>query len=118
MITLQEQFEKDFPDKSVREIIAYDKYKDTNFTNYDLDLRGYINLEELNLAGNLDNNKITSIKLPQSSKLRRLYLRGNNLTSVDFLNTIPNPKKLEALTISDNNIQPTDISIFGRFVNL
>jgi hypothetical protein len=40
MTTLQEQFEKDFPDKSVKEIEARGKYKNSNFTNYDLDLRG------------------------------------------------------------------------------
>ena len=41
MTTLQEQFEKDFPDKEVEEIFARKKYSDSNFTNYDLDLREY-----------------------------------------------------------------------------
>ncbi|MCE8159262.1 MAG: hypothetical protein I3270_01650 [Candidatus Moeniiplasma glomeromycotorum] len=52
MIVLQEQFEKDFPDKGVREIDAYAKYINSSFTNYDLDLREYKNLTKLSLSGN------------------------------------------------------------------
>jgi hypothetical protein len=47
MTTLQEQFERDFLFKSVGGIIAGKKYLNSNFTNYDLDLREYKNLEEL-----------------------------------------------------------------------
>lgn len=93
MVTLQEQFEKDFPNKGVKDIYANNKYENSNFTNYDLDLREYKNL-------------------------RILMLDSNNFTSVDFLNTIPNPEKLEQLQIYNNKIQPTDISIFSKFVNL
>ena len=94
MTTLQEQFEKDFPDKSVREIIIDGKYLiNTNFTNYDLDLRAY-------------------------SNLIGFFCSSNNLTSVDFLNQLHNPEKLKILTIYDNNIQPTDISFFSKFINL
>lgn len=93
MTTLQEQFEKDFPDKSVREINADGKYQYSNFTNRDLDLREYRNLKELELA-------------------------DNNLTFVDFLNQLPNPEKLELVGIYNNEIKPTDISFFSKFVNL
>jgi Leucine-rich repeat (LRR) protein len=93
MTTLQEQFEKDYPNKTVGKIFANKKYKNSNFTNWDLDLSEYVNLE-------------------------RLELSGNDLTFVDFLKTIPNPEKLEFLSVSYNKIQPTDISIFSKFVNL
>jgi len=42
----------------------------------------------------------------------------NQLTSTEFLNTLPNPDKLEVLMIFSNNIPPTDIIIFSRFSNL
>ena len=93
MTTLQEQFKKDHSDKNTKIISACGKYLDTKFTNRDLDLSEYKNLQSLNLA-------------------------NNKLTSVDFLNTIANPKKLEELWIYNNNIQSTSIEIFGKFTNL
>src|SRR5436305_4866329 len=114
MVTLQEQFEKDFPNKEARTIVAPGKYGNSNFVNYDLDLTKYTKLEILYLQ----SNKITSVKLCSSGNFINLSISYNNLTSVDFLNTISNPKKLEGIKIFNNNIQPTDISIFSRFVNL
>lgn len=119
MTTLQEQFERDFPDKGVREIKAgvcegVFKYRDSNFTNYDLDLREYVNLEKLDLNG----SKITSLNLSGLKQLLVLHLNANNLTSVDFLNGLSNAIKLEDLSVHSNNIQPTDISFFSKFVNL
>ena len=115
MTTLQEQFERDFPDKGVEVIRVGGKYLTSNFTNRDLDLRGiYENVEMLDL----NTNGITSINLSGCKNLNILYLSYNSLTSVDFLNTIPNPEKLETLVISSNKIQPTDISVFSKFINL
>src|SRR5688572_17204131 len=93
MTTLQEQFEKDFPDKSMREINASRKYQYSNFTNYDLDLRAYGNLTKLNCS-------------------------ENKITSVEFLNQLPNPENLVNLIIYDNNIQPTTLDFLRPFVNL
>jgi len=50
--------------------------------------------------------------------MKYLGCSGNLFTSVDFLNTLPNPEKLTKLNIKDNNIQPTDIEIFRKFTNL
>ena len=113
MTTLQEQFEKDFPDKGVRSIGNGGRFKSSELTNRDLDLREYENLTSLSL----DNN-LTSINLSNQKNLIYLNLNSSNLTSVDFLNQLPNPEKLEHLIIYNNNIQPTDISIFSKFVNL
>src|SRR5436190_1421491 len=113
MTTLQEQFERDFSDKSVREIDAKRKYQDSNFTNYDLDLREYKDVEKFNLTG----NKITSVSLSGCKELKELNLFGNRLTSVDFLNTIPSPEKLEELVIGHNRIGG-DLKMFSKFVNL
>jgi len=135
MTTLQEQFEKDYPDKEAVYINAHSKYWYSDFVNRDLDLREYVNVAILELS----DNKISSIKLPKNSKIKRMMLgrsqltqidlsqqeelmdldlNENNLTSIGFLNTLPNPEKLESLYIFNNKIQPTDISIFSRFVNL
>jgi len=114
MTTLQEQFEKDFPDISVRRERFSGKHRNSSFTNYDLDLRKYVNI------GVVEFNwyKITSINLSECKKLTRLDLSNNDLISVDFFKDLPNPEKLEYLAICNNNIQPTDISIFSKFVNL
>ena len=58
------------------------------------------------------------INLSECKNLRNLFLADNNLTFVDFLNTLTNPEKLERLYIYGNNIQPTDISFFSKFINL
>jgi len=50
--------------------------------------------------------------------LRELNFSANRFTSVDFLNTLPNPEQLEELRINCNNIQPIDIAFFSKFVNL
>ena len=183
MTILQEQFEKDFPDKSVAQIYILRKYEKSSFTNYDLDLREYKdlkwielafnkitsidlskqkslrilglnhnnlnsldlsgceNLRELGLSGNklistsdlismlsskckklikleLNSKNLTSINLSEFKDLKELNLCCNDFISVDFLNTIPNPEKLEKLVIHSNKIQPTDIEIFSKFVNL
>jgi Leucine-rich repeat (LRR) protein len=148
MTTLQEQFEKDFPDKSVREIRTEAKYD--NSTNYDLDLREYKNLTILDCScnnltslSNLPNglthlkcsrNNLTSLSnLPNS--LTYLDCSNNNLTS---LSNLPNSltyldcsnnnltsidflnqlPNLEKLVICDNNIQPTTLDFLKHFVNL
>src|SRR5947209_3022376 len=112
MTTLQEQFERDFSNRE--RMIEICRYKNRNFTNYDLDLREYRNLWILNLMG----SNLTSINLSGCELLRTLRLENNQLTSADFLNTLPNPEKLTDLCIYNNNIQPTNISIFSKFVNL
>ncbi|CAI2161389.1 10324_t:CDS:10 [Funneliformis geosporum] len=74
-----------------------------------LDVSGCVNLTILRC---FDNN-LTSLNLDGLTNLTHLYCLDNNLTSIDFLNQIPNPEKLEKLVIFNNNIQPTDISIFN-----
>ncbi|KLL02273.1 MAG: hypothetical protein MRERC_3c131 [Mycoplasmataceae bacterium RC_NB112A] len=44
MVILQEQFEKDFPDKKIKEIDASKKYQENNFTNLDLNLKEYFKM--------------------------------------------------------------------------
>jgi len=116
MTTLQEQLNRKYPTKEDRENI-----KDINSNEIgsgsergELDLSEYKGLEKLILPG----NKIISVNFSGCKELTIVNLVENDLTSVDFLNTIPNPEKLESLSIFDNNIQPTDISFFSKFINL
>ena len=91
MTTLQEQFERDFPDKSMRFCFdANKKYENSNFTNYDLDLGEYKNLELLHL-GRVNN--LTSLNVSNCPKLKNLLcddylflenkIKGLEKTSID-----------------------------------
>src|SRR3954470_12990912 len=95
MTTLQEQFEKDFPNKSVEKIEICGKYENTNFTNYDLDLSEYVNSTKINCS----YNGITSLNISGLTNLTIIVCNNNNLTSVDFFNDLPHPKRLEKLAI-------------------
>jgi hypothetical protein len=79
-----------------------------------LNLSGLERLEELYCIEGF----LTSLNLSDLGNLKTLVCSRNFLTSIDSLNHLSNPEKLECLTIYDNNIKPTDISIFSRFVNL
>ncbi|CAI2162294.1 13560_t:CDS:2, partial [Funneliformis geosporum] len=79
-----------------------------------LDVGGLVNLKELFCS----MNTLTYLDLNGCANLETLSCGDNYLTSIDFLNQLPNPEKLENLVIYDNNIQPTDIEIFSKFVNL
>lgn len=56
--------------------------------------------------------------LSDCANLKTIEGFDNDLTSVDFLNTLPNPKKLTYLDIRENNIKLTDLICFSRFINL
>jgi len=79
-----------------------------------LDLNSFVNLRYLNCS----DNQLTNLDLSKCSNLEELSCYDNQFTSVDFLNTLPRPEKLEDLVIFNNNIQPTDIAYFSKFVNL
>jgi len=79
-----------------------------------LDLAGFANLEILDCAG----NQLTNLNVSKNVNLKELNCPYNQLTSVEFLNNLPHPEKLEELTIYNNNIQPTNIAIFSKLVNI
>jgi len=101
MTTLQEQFEKDFPNKSVKGIDCGSRYTNSNFTNWDLDVREYKeltglfcssnNLTSLDVSGlsnltKLDcsyNNNLTSLNVSGCSNLTKLSCCANKLTSLN-----------------------------------
>jgi Leucine-rich repeat (LRR) protein len=78
MLTLQEQFEIDYPNKFVQKIDADKKYPRLIFANYDLDLNEYKNLKDLSLG----SNQINSLNISQLSNLTLINLHNCPLTSL------------------------------------
>jgi hypothetical protein len=129
MTTLQQYLNEKYPSREfkgkVKKILDYNiaierKEQDQNelFEKGELDLSGFVNLEILSVSGSMLKGSLTNISLSDCYNLKELCIPFNNLTSIDFLNTIPHPEKLKRLSIFNNNIQSTDIEIFSRFVNL
>jgi len=58
------------------------------------------------------------LNLTDYPNVEEIILEDYKLTSIGFLNTLPNPEKLEELIIHGNNIELTNIEIFSRFNNL
>lgn len=106
---------------------------DENLTGH-LDLTDFINLEEINITltqitslnlvslNKLNKlrcslNKLFDIDLTLCSNIAEFYCHGNYLNSLDFLASLDS-KKLRKLSIRSNNFSLSDLSPFGRFVNL
>ena len=99
-------------------------------------LKGFINLRVLNCRHNRitkldlsdcknlrqlycdDNQKIKNLDLSALSELEWLDCSDNELSNLNFLNTIPHPKKIQALVILNNRFPPSDLTTFSRFTNL
>jgi hypothetical protein len=121
MTTLQQYLNQKYPTKedkeAVKEIDSRDIFKGiskNNLENFVLDLSKFSSIEKIFT----ENLLLTELNINGLINLQELHVGNNNLTSVDFLNHLPNPEKLKSLTIYNNKIQPTDISVFSRFVNL
>jgi hypothetical protein len=116
MTTLQEYLSILHPNKEskekVKEICFYKKIEEVN--GGELDLSDFPNVEQISL----NNFDLTKLTLKNCANLKELNCSSNDLVCADFLNDLPNPEKLERLIIYGNNIEPTDIAIFNRFVNL
>ncbi|KAF0408744.1 Serine/threonine protein kinase [Gigaspora margarita] len=79
-----------------------------------LDLREYSNLEELVIEMNQITNLIFSEKNKNISKIEAY---DNQLTSLDFLNSLPNPEKLKWLGVFQNQISSNNLEVLAPFVN-
>jgi len=73
-----------------------------------------INLKEVDLQC----SEFVSLNFSECPSLEKIWLQNCQITSIDFLNTLPNPEKLKELRVSDNKIQSTDIAFFSYFKNL
>lgn len=106
------------------------------WNNYDLvsvNTGKLTNLLELNLANNsaftgldVQNNTkltllnisktgITSLNLSKQTELKTLYTGDSKITTASYLSAMPNPEKLETLSVYANQLTSLDVS---RFTNL
>ncbi|CAH1755710.1 4963_t:CDS:1 [Entrophospora sp. SA101] len=100
----------------------------------ELDLSEYVSLEKLIISrsgltkltlGNKPKltyfdctyNELTDLDVSKCSNLTTLYCGKNKLTSIDFLNHLPNFEKLIQLAVSKNKLTG-NLEFFSRFVNL
>jgi hypothetical protein len=129
MVTLQEYLDQKYPTKEdkekVKEIASHKicgERKSQGITKLlkggKLDLRGFVNIEEVLLHEDSLRTPITELYLGTCANLSKLCCQCNKLTSVDFLNQLSCPEELKVLQLFNNNIESTDIKIFSRFTNL
>jgi len=141
MVTLQEYLNKKYPTKKEKEKVERIDVRGLyqQLDGKELDCRSYPNLKvlflythylkspiiKIDLKQNINlvelssyESQLTNIDLSNNPNLKILNLRNNQLTSTGFLNYLPNPEKLEELALCGNNIQPTNIEIFSKFINL
>ncbi|CAG8590914.1 uncharacterized protein OCT59_026537 [Rhizophagus irregularis] len=99
-----------------------------------LSLKGFINLEFLNICNHkittLDvsdclqlrelrcsDNKLTNIDLTGLDKIEKIFCDGCQLTNLEFLKTL-NPVRLVTLRMNNNKFPAQDLSCFTPFINL
>ncbi|CAG8794639.1 11345_t:CDS:1, partial [Gigaspora margarita] len=85
---------------------------------------------------NCHNNYLTSLKINDCRNLKVIYCSLNRFTTLELSNLVelkklisfnghltqipilPNPEKITELVIRNNNIKPSDLTIFSQFKNL
>lgn len=115
--TLQEYLNWKYPTKEDKEGVREITH-DKRLEGGELNLSEFKNVEWVSVRGHLLKTMLTKLNFSNLVNLNYLNCANNALTSADFLNQLPNPEKLERLCIYNNNIQPTDIEIFSKFVGL
>jgi len=80
-----------------------------------INLKGFTNLKKLSFYY---NKELTDLDLSDCNELQKIEGFDCNLTSINFLNTLPNPEKLINLDICGNNIALSDLTCFSKFTNL
>lgn len=142
MVTLQEYLDKKYPTKEKVERITIEPKDNPHFRDIEggeLDLSTYSDLKEVTIREVYLKTHLTKLFFKSNPKLeyldcgyvslsdldisgcsnlKEIKCQFNQLTSVDFLNTLPNPEKLEYLFIYNNKIQSTNIDCFSKFINL
>lgn len=126
--TLQEYLEWKYPTKedkeSVKKIDIFNiqlKLKEEIgriLGGRELDLQEFVGLKDLSISGSYLISPLIKLNVNNCSSLKELDCSANNLTSIDFLNQLPNPENLRELLVYNNNIEPTNIEVFSKFVNL
>ncbi|CFW92820.1 putative Non-specific protein-tyrosine kinase [endosymbiont DhMRE of Dentiscutata heterogama] len=76
-----------------------------------------LNVNDCKKLGRIEcfNNQLTTLNLSNLKELEKLKCFNNYLTQIPYL---PYPEKITSLNISNNNINPSDLSIFNQLRNL
>jgi hypothetical protein len=81
-----------------------------------LKLEGELNRVEVLI---IEKTNITELDLSECSNLEQITVEQNlSLTSINFLDRLPNPEKLKHLEIRSNGFAPTTLDFLKLFVNL
>src|ERR1044072_5307216 len=111
MVNAQEWLGKNYPKEERSEITELSighKYLEG-----ELGLNDFINLEKVYCR----DNQLINLTLPNyCPNLTKIDCGNNQLAKLDF--SVPNPKKLKELNITNNNFSESDLSIFSLFTNL
>ncbi|RHZ35836.1 hypothetical protein [endosymbiont GvMRE of Glomus versiforme] len=108
MVNAQEYINNNFPKDS--KAINVSK---RNLTG-SLDLREYLQLEELVIEINQISNLIFS---ENNKNITKIEAYNNQLTSLNFLTSLPNPERLKWLGVFQNKITLDNLNILVSFVN-
>nr|CAG8454448.1 11752_t:CDS:2 [Entrophospora candida] len=100
-------------EREKRENITFLNINNKNLAGH-LDLHDFASLESLSCLG----NKLTSLDLSSCSNLIKLNCSSNKLTSTEFLQEIPNPKKLEVLRINKNEGLKENLNFLSLFTGI
>ncbi|CAB4430870.1 unnamed protein product [Rhizophagus irregularis] len=105
---------REYPNLEKLEIFGYFEYiNNSNISTTELYL-DCKNLKELTCS----RINLTILDFKQNNELERLNCCYNNLTSINFLKNLSNPKNLKILKIDNNNIKSTTLDFLRPFVNL
>src|SRR5688572_9107484 len=102
MVNAQDWLNKYYPHTERKNITHINIYPDLE--GY-LDLKGFINLKEIYCSG----KKISGLNVKECNKLESLCCSDNNLTSIEFLNHLPDKTKLTVLDVRNNNFFQQDL---------
>lgn len=111
MVKAQEWLDQNYPKEKRRKITKLEI--NNSYLEGSLDLTDFKNLEKLECIG----NQLTNLVLWNPSKIYALYCYENYINNFHFLNDLDS-KKLEEISISNNDLPKSDLSIFSRFTNL
>ena len=130
VMTLQNYLDKKYPTKKQREVIELivavpDDYFEGHSYSYQKSVLGNGEGSQRKKQAilpiprslNLNWDNLDLSDFPNVDEIELLGME-HGLTSIDFLNTLPSPEKINGIFLYGNNIKPTNIEVFSRFVNL
>ena len=110
MVKAQEWLDQNYPNREERRNVFKLELRGTNFQGH-LDLRDFVNLEELDCSFKFFrySEKITSLDLSNCPKLTKIDVRNNNINQ--DLNTFSHLTKLERVVLAQK--EKSTSSFFG-----